>query len=93
MDEVPIENKLKHPCFPQAAEGSVRVWRYLDLAKFIWLVENKKIYLSRLDLLNDPHEGSTPKLLAAMRDQHLRESGVEYHETLACIPPASTDTH
>jgi hypothetical protein len=71
----PKENKLEHPCFPQPADASIRVWRYVDLVKLIWLLDNKKLYLSRLDLLNDPHEGSTPALLAAMRDQQLRQFG------------------
>lgn len=73
----PKEDKLKHPCFPQPVDTSVRVWRYLDLAKFIWLLEKRQLYLSRLDLLNDPHEGSTPRLLAMLRDQQLREWGAE----------------
>jgi hypothetical protein len=65
------QNKLEHPCFPQPADGSVRVWRYLDLAKFIWLIENQKLYLSGMDLLNDPHEGSRPKFLADNFDQQI----------------------
>jgi hypothetical protein len=73
----PRENKLKHPCFPQPGDTSLRVWRYLDLAKLIWLLENKKLYLTRLDLLNDPHEGSTPRLLAVLRDLQLRAFGAE----------------
>jgi hypothetical protein len=75
MTETPQENKLEHPCFPQAQDGSIKVWRYLDLAKFIWLLENQKLYLSRLDLLNDPHEGTTPRLLASIRDSQLKEIG------------------
>lgn len=74
MTEQPQENKLEHPCFPQPTDGSVRVWRYLDLAKFIWLLENQKLYMSRLDLLNDPHEGSTPKFLAEQWNQELFQS-------------------
>lgn len=73
----PTENKLEHPCFPQPTDKSIRAWRYLDLAKFIWLMENRKLYFSRLDLLNDPHEGTTPRLLAMLRDQQLREFGGE----------------
>ena len=46
MTEQPQQNKLEHPCFPQPADGSVRVWRYLDLTKFIWLLENQKLYMS-----------------------------------------------
>jgi len=58
------QSKFDHPCFPQPVNSLARVWRYLDLAKFIWMLENQKLYLSRLDLLNDPHEGSIPKLQA-----------------------------
>lgn len=67
------DKKLQHECFPQPKDSSLKVWRYLDLEKFIWLIENKKLYLSRLDTLNDPHEGTTPRLLAKFRDQQLRE--------------------
>ncbi len=58
-----LQNKLEHPCFPQPEDGSVRIWRYLDLAKFIWLLEKQKLYLSRLDSLNDRFEGSTHSFL------------------------------
>ena len=73
MAEQSQEKKLEHTCFPQPADGSVRVCRYLDLAKFIWLLEKQVLYLSRLDLLNDLHEGSTPKFLAEQWNQeHLQ---------------------
>jgi hypothetical protein len=75
FSNTPKNNKLEHPCFPQPDDTSVKVWRYLDLAKFIWLLENRKLYLSRLDLLDDPHEGSTPKLLALLRNQQFSEWG------------------
>lgn len=64
-------NKLEHPCFPQPTDSSVRVWRYLNLAKFIWLLENQKLYLASVGSLNDPHEGSTPKSQAALEDQQV----------------------
>lgn len=86
----PKENKLEHPCFPQPADKSVRVWRYLDLAKFIWLLEKRKLYFSRLDLLNDPHEGTTPRLLAMLRDQQFREFGGE--KLVAVIPNINRQT-
>lgn len=66
-----VSGKLNHECFPQPVDSSVRVWRYLDLAKFIWLLENRKLYLSRLDTLEDLHEGSIPKFQA---DQFEAES-------------------
>ena len=69
MAEQPQRNKLEHPCFPQPADSSVRVWQYLDLAKFIWLIENQKLYLSGMASLTDPHEDSIPKSIAADSDQ------------------------
>jgi len=64
MAEQPPENKLKHRCFPQPPDTAVRVWRYMDLAKLVWTLVNRKLWLSRIDLLQDPHEGSTPRPLA-----------------------------
>lgn len=52
------QDRFSRLCFPQPQDKSTRVWRYLDLAKFIWLLYERKLFLSRLDLLNDPHEGS-----------------------------------
>ena len=57
--------KLEHPCFAQPKDDSIRVWRYLNLAKLVWLLENQKLYLSRLDLLEDSHEGSLPNITAS----------------------------
>ena len=75
MPEQPPENKLTHPCFPQPPDTAVRVWRYMDLGKLVWTLTNRKLWLSRIDLLRDPHEGSTPRLLALERDEWLREHG------------------
>lgn len=69
MIEQPRQNKLEHTCFPQPTDSAERVWRYLDLAKFIWLLQNQKLYLSAVSSLNDSHEGSTPKFLAMYEDQ------------------------
>lgn len=73
----PRQNKLEHPSFPQPGDTSIRAWRYLALEKFIWLLENKKLYLPRLDLLKDPHEGTTPSYAAILRDQHSDEKLIE----------------
>ncbi len=48
------------PSYPQPAP-TTRVWRYMDLRKFIWLLDNRKLYLRRLDLLQDAREGSLPR--------------------------------
>jgi len=50
--------KLTHPCFPQPEGSDTKVWRYLDLPKFINLIMTKKLFLSRIDVLSDLYEGS-----------------------------------
>ena len=35
------------------------LWRYINLAKLIDLLSNRNLWLSRVDLLDDPFEGST----------------------------------
>lgn len=76
MTDREIYNKLAHSSFPQPIDTSVRVWRYMDLAKFIWLVEYKKLWLSRLDLLKDHHEGSITRLSLDTFEQWLRQRGL-----------------
>jgi hypothetical protein len=43
------------------------VWRYMDLAKFAWMLENRALYFCRSDLIGDPFEGSMPVLNATLR--------------------------
>ncbi len=71
------QDKLNHPSFPQPEDTYTSVWRYFDLAKFVWLLENKKLYLTRLDCLSDPHEGSTPRIVAESRENFIRKFGDE----------------
>lgn len=32
------------------------VWRYMSFSKFVWTIQNKCLWLSRADLLDDPWE-------------------------------------
>jgi hypothetical protein len=40
MNVEPTE--FEHPAFPQPSDARGLVWRYMDFAKFEWLVENSK---------------------------------------------------
>jgi hypothetical protein len=33
-----------------------KVWRYMSFSRFVWLLQNKQLWLSRADLLGDPWE-------------------------------------
>lgn len=37
------------------------IWRYLDLAKFIGLIQSNSLFLSKADMFDDPFEGTINK--------------------------------
>lgn len=41
-------------------DHDARIWRYMDFAKFVWLLECRALYFARADRLEDDHEGSAP---------------------------------
>ncbi len=41
---------------PFAPDGAQKVWRYISFSRFIWLLQNKQLWLSRADMLDDPWE-------------------------------------
>jgi hypothetical protein len=49
-----------HPSFPQPADKSQIIWRYMDSDKFEWLLENGRLFMPTADHLGDPREGSAP---------------------------------
>jgi hypothetical protein len=47
--------------FNAPLDPAAGVWRYLDFPKFVSLLDNRALWFSRVDMLGDPFEGSTPK--------------------------------
>jgi hypothetical protein len=50
-----------HESFPQPLDGSIKVWRYLNLPRLVSLLVAHKLILTRVDLLNDQFEGSVTR--------------------------------
>ena len=50
-----------HPAFDQPLDTAIPVWRYMDFAKYVAMLEASSLHFSRLDLLGDPFEGSLSK--------------------------------
>lgn len=70
-----LDRRLSHPCFLQPTNTRLKVWRYMDLAKFVWLLKEKRLFMSRLDKLADPYEGSlTAKTIEGI-DLFFRQHG------------------
>jgi hypothetical protein len=40
-------------------EPETRLWRYMDFAKFLAMLEQRSIYFARADMLGDPFEGAS----------------------------------
>jgi hypothetical protein len=43
-------------------DPDVKIWRYMDLAKFELLLKNKSLFLCRSDKFSTPFEASTPRI-------------------------------
>jgi len=56
-----MTNPKHHYCFPQPEDRSTLLWRYLDLSKFAWLIQNESLYLPAASSFSDPFEGAIPK--------------------------------
>jgi hypothetical protein len=47
------------------------VWRYMGLSKFVWMLQNESLWLSRSDLMGDPWEVNLAgKQLQLVKDRH-----------------------
>lgn len=53
------------------ANGDAKIWRYMDFAKFISLLDKKALFFPRADNLGDPFEGSFPKINVQKRKHAL----------------------
>jgi hypothetical protein len=49
-----------HPVFICPSDPDVKIWRYMDIAKYLSLLEKRSLFFTRADLLGDPFEGSLP---------------------------------
>ena len=49
----------EHPAFSPPPDNAV-LWRYMDFAKFVFLLDKNALYFVRADKLGDPFEGAFP---------------------------------
>src|SRR5262245_42138646 len=59
---------------PEITSRGASIWRYMDLPKFLWLLDKQSLFLSRLDGFDDKFEGSAP--LSLIKARQARESRV-----------------
>ncbi|MCI0708028.1 MAG: hypothetical protein L0Y80_11160 [Ignavibacteriae bacterium] len=69
----------EHPQMQLPLDPHQQVWRYLNLAKFLHLIQTSKLYFARVDRLGDPFEGSISQLTKEHRikiAEELKSKGV-----------------
>src|SRR4051794_33087869 len=70
------------PVFEDEHEAFVRpsptakLWRYLDLAKYVSLISSATVWFSRADLLGDPFEGSMSEANGRLRPEVYADSEI-----------------
>src|SRR5271157_280585 len=52
-----------HPTLVQPENPNATIWKYIDLPELIYLLQERKLWFSRLDMLGDPFEGSVERSL------------------------------
>lgn len=62
-----------HPACPQPPRPEVRVWRYMDFAKYVSILDTSCLYFARSDRLGDPFEGSYPRSNVADRSRRYQD--------------------
>jgi hypothetical protein len=45
---------LEHPSFEPPTDPDISIWRYMDLAKFLWMLQKKALFFARADHLVPP---------------------------------------
>lgn len=53
---------LTHPAFLQPLAPNIAVWRYMDFAKYVSMLQSKGLHFAQLGKLGDPFEGSLSRL-------------------------------
>ncbi len=57
----------EHPAFKIPTNPEVKIWRYMDLSKYLAILQRRSLFFPRATLLGDPFEGSSTRPMVAAR--------------------------
>lgn len=64
---------VDHPAFKQPKDGRRKLWRYMDIAKFLSMLNYQELYFARSDTFEDPFEGAATEIDIAYSDGRWNE--------------------
>jgi hypothetical protein len=66
-----VHTNDNHPEFNLKVAPNQKIWRYLDLAKFLSMIQTNCLFFTRIDLLGDPAEGKITQIdMDRMLEKH-----------------------
>ena len=74
-----------HPVFEAPSDPDAQLWRYMDFAKLVDLLESRSLFFSRADKLGDPFEGSYSEANLRLRPEMYGEHAAAVTEQLSQV--------
>lgn len=68
------------PAYPDLPDHTFSIWRYMDMTKFISMLDRQALFFTRLDQLGDPFEGSLTLHRQSEREELERRYGAILHK-------------
>src|SRR5258706_13694835 len=59
---------IRDAAFP-ASDPGAKIWRFMTLAELVSLLSERALFFTRVDKLDDPYEGSLPRLDVAQAEK------------------------
>jgi hypothetical protein len=60
--------ETQHASFRLPTNKDIPIWRYMDLGKYLAILDRRSLYFARATLLGDPFEGSPTKAMVVQRE-------------------------
>jgi hypothetical protein len=60
--------ETQHPSFRLPTNKDIPIWRYMDLGKYLAMLDRRSLYFARATQLGDPFEGSPTKMMVVQRE-------------------------
>ncbi len=84
----------EHSEFIAPDDTKAKIWRYMDLAKFLSILDRRELYFARLDKLSefDPFEGYYTNLILLFEHQEFEDMPDEWKESTGINDPKIFET-
>ena len=71
---------VDHPIFSQP-DGESAIWKYMPLSQFLYLLQKRSLWFTRMDLFNDPFEGKKAEVIIDLMAKESKYINTEKEKT------------